>query len=111
LVVVKEVNTAPLVGALPVGLARAPGSAIAFTATAADSDLVNGMGNILTYSPVGAPAGAVVHPDTGAFCWTPGDFNSQAANSFKVRVAHAGTPSPSDSRTMTASDEHGWWRQ
>jgi hypothetical protein len=100
-VVVNEVNVAPVLGATPTGLVTAPGSLVTFTATATDSDILNGKGNTLTYSLVGAPAGAVIDPDTGVFTWTPNESNPVANYTFKVRVTDDGVPSLSDSKTVT----------
>jgi hypothetical protein len=54
-------------------------TALNFTATATDAD----NGQVLTYSLIGAPAGASINSSTGAFTWTPtttGNFT------FKIRV-------------------------
>jgi Bacterial Ig-like domain (group 3)/Putative Ig domain len=100
-VVVNEVNVAPVLGAPPTGLITAPGSTVSFTATATDVDIINAKGNTLTYSLVGAPAGAVIDPDTGVFSWTPGEANPVANYTFKVRVTDDGVPSLSDSKTVS----------
>jgi hypothetical protein len=102
-VIVNEVNTAPTLANVPGSVTTAPGSPISFTATATDMDIVNGHGNTLTFSLVGAPSGASIDPDTGAFSWTPGDFNLPGNYTFKVRVSDDGTPSMSDSDTITIS--------
>jgi hypothetical protein len=100
-VIVNEVNTAPTLSNVPAAATTAPGSTVAFTATATDSDLINGLGNALTFSLVGGPSGAVIDPDTGAFSWTPGDFNLPGNYTFKVRVTDDGVPAMSDSKSIT----------
>ncbi len=44
------------------------GAALDFTLAGSDPDV----GDILTYSATGLPAGALLDPTTGAFAWTPG---------------------------------------
>lgn len=52
-----------------------------FTAVATDSD----PGDILTYSLVGAPAGAAIDPSTGVFTWTPSEAQGLGDYSFTVK--------------------------
>ncbi|HET9252234.1 MAG TPA: putative Ig domain-containing protein [Candidatus Eisenbacteria bacterium] len=70
---------------------------VTFTATATDPDA----GQSLTFSLApGAPAGATIHPSTGAFSWqptTPGVFP------VTVVVTDDGTPPLSDSETIQIS--------
>jgi hypothetical protein len=54
------------------------GQSLGFTAAATDPE-----GGVLTFSLVGAPAGASINPATGAFTWTPTVAGSYA---FTVRV-------------------------
>jgi Bacterial Ig-like domain (group 3)/Putative Ig domain len=97
---VLEVNVAPVLAGVPATAITAPGSPLTFTATATDDDLINGLGNALNFSLVGAPAGASIDPDTGAFTWTPGDADQPGVYTFKVRVQDDGVPSKSDSKTI-----------
>ncbi|MDY0124848.1 MAG: Ig-like domain-containing protein [Anaerolineaceae bacterium] len=53
-----------------------------FTAVATDSD----PGDILTYSLVGAPAGAAIDPSTGVFTWTPSEAQGLGDYTFTVKV-------------------------
>ncbi len=53
------------------------GSAAGFTASATDAD----DGQTITYSLIGAPAGASIDPATGVFSWTPTDDNPTATPS------------------------------
>jgi uncharacterized delta-60 repeat protein len=97
-VLVREVNMAPTLAGVPAALTTTRGSAVAFTATAADPDIIHGQGNALTFSLVGGPAGAVIDPDTGAVVWTPADYIGSGIYMFRVRVADDGIPSMSDNR-------------
>ena len=60
-------NDAPVLD--PIGpQTTAEGSAVSFTATASDGDVPP---DTLTFSTSGAPSGATIDPNTGAFTWTP----------------------------------------
>jgi hypothetical protein len=62
---------------------------IAFTASAADPDA----GQVVQYSlGPDAPAGATIHPTTGAFRWATSESDGPAAYSFLVRATDNGTP-------------------
>jgi hypothetical protein len=96
-VTVKEVNAAPVLAGVPAAREGAWGNATGFQATATDADVP---ANALTFSLEGAPAGAAIHPVTGAFSWTPtaGQIGSYT---FGVKVTDDGTPSRSDEQTVT----------
>jgi Ca2+-binding RTX toxin-like protein len=100
---VNEVNTPPVLSGVPAAVTTAPGSPVTFTATATDSDFINGLPNTLTFSLVGAPLNAFIDPDTGEFQWTPDETNPLGTYTFKVRVADDGVPSMHDTRTMTVT--------
>ena len=102
-VAVEEVNASPTLVGVPATAVTAPGSAVTFTASANDPDLVRGLGNTLAYSLVGGPAGASVDPDTGAFDWTPNEFTPPGRYTFKVRLADDGVPSRSVSSPITVT--------
>src|SRR4029078_5412526 len=55
-----------------------------FTATATDSDVP---AQTLTFSLVGAPAGATIDGSTGAFSWTPTEAQGPGSYPFTVRVS------------------------
>lgn len=57
---------------------------ITFTAEGNDSDLP---ANTLTYSLVGAPAGAAIDANTGEFTWTPTEAQGPQVYTFTVRVS------------------------
>lgn len=91
-VVVAEVNLAPTVGAISDQTVTA-GATLNLTATATDPDIP---ANTLTFSlDAGAPAGASIHPQTGAFSWTPG-LGDVGNHLIVVRVTDDGDPAMSD---------------
>ncbi len=57
---------------------------LAFTASATDADVP---ANPLSYSLIGAPPGAAIDPDTGAFSWTPTEAQGPGTFPFTVRVS------------------------
>lgn len=58
----------------------------------------------LTFSlDPGAPAGAMIDPETGVFTWTPTEIQGPRQHSITVRVADDGTPSLNASRTFVVS--------
>ncbi|MER2998426.1 Ig-like domain-containing protein [Pontibacter populi] len=81
-VIVREVNVAPVLAAISNKTVNA-GSALTFRASATDADLP---ANKLVYGLAGAPSGATINAETGAFTWTP--TNSHAGeHSFNVVVS------------------------
>jgi len=77
------------------------GSTLNFTASATDAD----SGQTITYSLVGAPAGASINATTGAFSWTPTDDNPTAtpadAYTFTVRATDSADPAAFDEQQVT----------
>ncbi|MEM3129373.1 MAG: Ig domain-containing protein, partial [Nitrososphaerales archaeon] len=59
--------------------------------------------NTLTFSLVGAPAGASINPSTGVFTWTPTEEQGPDAYTFDVVVTDNGDPNLSDSETITVT--------
>ncbi len=102
-VIVREVNTPPTLSGVPATLTVVRGDSVAFNASAADPDLINGEGNTRTYSLVNAPVGAVIDPDTGAFSWTPADALSPGNYAFNVRVADDGVPTKSSTQKIAVA--------
>jgi hypothetical protein len=81
------VNTAPVLA--PIANQDVDeGSTATFTASATDADA----GQTITYSLIGAPAGASINPATGVFSWTPTDDDPTA------------TPDDPDTITVRATD-------
>src|SRR5205807_500871 len=75
-------------------------TALTFTAHATDVDLP---ANTLTFSLVGAPQGATISADTGAFSWTPTEAQGPADYRFTVRVTDSGTPTLSDEEAIAVT--------
>jgi PKD repeat protein len=94
-VTVNEVNQAPVLAAIG-DQSGAVGVAVTFDANATDADIPS---NTLTFSlDAGAPAGATIDPNTGAFSWTP---TGAGAFPVTVRVTDNGTPALDDFETIT----------
>ncbi len=99
MVTVTEVNSAPVLD--PIGSKSvAEGELLIFTATAVDSDIPT---NTLTYSLVGAPAGASIDPATGVFTWTPTTTQGPVTYTFDVVVSD-GTFSDSENISVTVTE-------
>ncbi|HEX9506118.1 MAG TPA: DNA/RNA non-specific endonuclease, partial [Acidimicrobiia bacterium] len=83
-VAVAPVNDPPVFTFGPAPASTPEGSAYGFTALATDVD-----GQALTFSLVGAPAGAAINPATGQFSWTPTEAQGGTGVpfAFKVRVS------------------------
>ena len=62
---------------------------LTFTATATDPDVP---AQQLTFSLVGAPAGASIDPASGVFTWTPTEAQGPGTYPFTVRVCDNGNP-------------------
>ena len=80
------------------------GQLLNFTATASDPDA----GQTLTFSlengTSGAiPAGATINPTTGAFSWTPTEFQGPGTYTFDVVVTDNGGPTLSDRETIVVT--------
>lgn len=99
-VIVRELNTAPTLANVPTTTKVVRGDTLTFTATATDPDILNGVGNSLTFSLVGAPVDASINPDTGVFTWTPAESVSPRVYSFSVRIVDDGVPLKSDTRPI-----------
>jgi cold shock CspA family protein len=97
-VTVTETNQAPTLNSVG-SKAVNEGAFLAFTATATDPDLA---ANLLGFSLAGGPAGAVIDPVSGAFTWTPTE-TQDGSHTFDVIVTDNGTPSRSDSETITVT--------
>ena len=95
-VIVNEVNVAPVLGSLGNQTVN-PGQTISFTATATDSDLPT---NILTFTLVSPPAGAIINSISGLFNWRTTVAQSNTTNVVQVRVTDNGTPNLSDTKSF-----------
>jgi hypothetical protein len=96
------VNTEPVLAPIA-NQAVNEGSTATFTASATDAD----SGQTITYSLIGAPAGASINPTTGAFSWTPTDDNptgTPADNyTFTVRATDSADPAAYDEQEVTVT--------
>ena len=72
-------------------------TALTFSATATDADLP---ANTLTFSLVGAPAGASI-TGAGAVSWTPTEAQGPNSYTFTVKVTDNGSPALSDEEEIT----------
>jgi hypothetical protein len=92
-IVVNAVNDAPVLSNVPASATIDELVAYAFAAHATDVD-----GPSLTFSLVGAPAGASIDPVTGQFTWTPTEAQggSGVPFHFKVRVSDGLIPVDAD---------------
>jgi endonuclease G len=79
---VNEVNQNPTLAAIG-NKTVILGNTLTFTAAGADADVPT---QTLKYSLIGAPAGATINEDTGAFSWTPTAAQVGAVYSFNVSV-------------------------
>jgi hypothetical protein len=98
-VTVNEVNSPPVLAAIgnkSVNL----GSTLSFTATATDPDLP---AQALTFTLIGAPAGASINSSSGAFAWTPTESHSESNHTFTVRVTDNGSPTQNDEETISVT--------
>jgi hypothetical protein len=87
-------NLAPVLGAIGNRVVYL-GQTLTFTASATDSDVP---AQQLTFTlDAGAPAGASIHANSGAFSWAPGALGSV---NLTVRVSDNGVPALSDSETI-----------
>ncbi len=99
-VTVGEINTAPVLEAIPSRTAHA-GQKVSFTARATDSDLP---ANVLTYSlDAGAPAGATINAATGVFDWKPAEADAGRSFTITVQVADNGAPALSARQTFSVT--------
>jgi len=76
------------------------GVLLSFTATANDEDAPPGA---LTFSLVGAPAGASIDPASGLFTWTPSEAQGPGEYTFAVRVSDDREPEKFDDERITVT--------
>jgi len=82
-ITVNEANAAPSLSGVPATVTTDELAAVTFDADATDADVP---AQTLTFSLVGAPAGAAIDPGTGVFSWTPTEAQGPGTYSFAVRV-------------------------
>jgi hypothetical protein len=99
-VTVGEVNNAPVLASIG-NKSVAQNATLTFTASATDADAP---ANTLTFSlDSGAPSGASINANTGAFSWRPSSSQGAGTYSITVRVTDNGTPSLNDFETITVT--------
>ena len=86
-IVVREVNSAPMLALIPNQTVAAGGS-VTFTASATDADLPS---NQLSYFLIAGPAGASIDAGTGAFSWTT-SLAQAGTHTVTVEVRDNGSP-------------------
>jgi hypothetical protein len=96
---VTEVNSPPTLNAIGDKTVN-EAVLLTFTATASDTDVP---ANTLTFSLVGAPAGATINSSTGVFSWTPTVAQGPGSYAFTVRV-NDGTANDDESITVTVNE-------
>jgi hypothetical protein len=88
-VVVREVNTAPMLAAVSAQSVN-EGTTLSVTNVATDADLP---ANVLTFELVAGPTGVSLNPATGVLTWTPTEAQGPSTNTITVRVFDDGVPS------------------
>ena len=96
-VTVNEANAAPVLASIG-DKSIDEQTSLSFVASATDSD---NPANLLTYSLIGAPAGASINPITGLFDWTPTETQGPGSYAVTIRVTDNGTPNLFDEETIT----------
>jgi len=81
-IIVNEVNTAPVLGALANRTVNA-GQTVSFTATATDTDVPT---NTLTFSLLSPPTGATIDSVSGVFSWRPAVALANTTNTVQIQV-------------------------
>jgi len=96
-ITVNEVNLAPTLGIIP-NVTVTEGQAVRLVAVGNDAD---NPAQTLTYNlEAGAPAGATINANTGAFEWVTGE-SSPNSNTLTIKVTDTGVPPLSTTRTFT----------
>jgi len=99
-VIVTEVNEPPMLAAIADRTVTL-GETVAFNVIASDNDVP---AQRLAFSlDANAPAGASIHPDTGAFAWTPTSAQAGVTHRITARVTDNGTPSLSLSQSFSVT--------
>src|SRR5207249_11349748 len=95
---VAEVNRAPVLASIGDKSVN-EGATLSFTASASDVDVP---ANTLSFSlDAGAPAGAAIDANSGAFSWTPTEAQGPVDYAVTVRVTDNGIPALDDFETLT----------
>ncbi|HYE13182.1 MAG TPA: DNA/RNA non-specific endonuclease, partial [Pyrinomonadaceae bacterium] len=103
-ITVNEVNQAPVLSAIA-DQTVIVGGTLVFAASATDGDAP---AQALTYSLVGAPAGASINSSTGVVTWAPTLAQAGQVHTFGVRVTDDGSPALSDEKAVRVGVGHTW---
>jgi uncharacterized membrane protein len=102
--IVRELNAGPTLAGVPATLAVVRGHPVTFTATATDPDILNGLGNALTFSVDGATTGMSVDPETGEVTVrVPDTLDAGDTIATKVRVTDDGVPARTDAKAVVVT--------
>lgn len=93
-------NNLPVLTGVPAELSVVRGQTATFTATATDPDPFD----FRTFTLIGGPAGAFIHPDTGVFSWTPDGSVDNGTHHLLVRVVDNRGGSDIKPLSLTVSD-------
>ncbi len=97
---IPQPNVAPVLAAIA-SRTNFEGDVISFTATATDS---NSPAQALTWNlQPGAPVGAIINSNTGAFGWVPGEAQGGSTFAITVRVTDSGNPPLNDTKTFNVT--------
>ena len=103
-VTVDEVNVAPVLN--PIGSKSVNQlETLSFTATGTDNDTIGGTADTLTFSMTGAPTGASINQNTGAFTWTP-TASQTGAYTITVTVTDGVGASGSEAVVVTVTESN-----
>jgi hypothetical protein len=94
-----DANVAPVLAAIPPQIVK-KGSPLTFTAHATDDGLPT---NTLSYSLIGAPAGASIDSSSGSFTWTPAGDQGPGIFNFTVQVSDGNL---ADDQTVSVTVEN-----
>ena len=79
-------------------------ASLAFTATATDGDVIGGTADTLEFSlGAGAPTGASINQNTGAFSWTPSE-SQDGTHAITIQVEDGAGATDSEAVTVTVSE-------
>ena len=78
-------------------------ASLAFTATATDGDVIGGTADTLEFSLVGAPTGASINQNTGAFSWMPSE-SQDGTHAITIQVEDGAGATDSEAVTVTVSE-------
>ncbi|MEY3895745.1 MAG: tRNA(Glu)-specific nuclease WapA precursor, partial [Verrucomicrobiota bacterium] len=90
-------NQPPVLAVIP-GVSVVAGQTVAFTASGSDPDVP---AQPLIYSLQNAPAGAAIHPASGAFTWRPTQTQAPGSYPMTITVTDDGSPPLSAQRSFT----------